>query len=128
MMCPDCKAMAEEVGVLKERLSDQFRRLVMFDAMLVQGKLAELPPLPDDGVGVVACCTVLATEAIPNQVIQRLMMSSGRAAAEYEMERASKRVVDALLEAIRPRVQFAQPQHSIERNAMDFTAWLRIAK
>lgn len=124
-MCPDCKAMAEEVGVLKERLADQHRMLVMFDAMRENGKLADLPKLPDDGVAPVTSIEVVHSISAP--ALQRIYLSEGRMAANRFIENASAMAREEVLGELKKRIRFAEPRQSFERNATDVCAYIQIA-
>lgn len=122
-MCPDCRAMVEEVAVMKDRMGEMMNRLVMFDAMLQAGKLAELPPLPNDGVGQVACCTIQAESVVTTQSL----MVAGRADAHRLIDHASEDVRLALLKELKPRIQFATQQDAFASGTR-VVAYLRIAR
>lgn len=120
--CPDCKAMAEELGVLKERLVAQQLQLVRYDAMLQEGKLAELGPLPN--IGVAPMTTLLVRASVTNAAMQHALFAEGRAAAQRLIEHASEQMRIALLNDVKPRIRFTEQRQSAFSAATELTAYL----
>jgi hypothetical protein len=123
-MCPDCKAMAEEMGVLKERLMEQQRQLVRYDAMLQEGKLRDLGQLPNNGVA--PMMVIEAREQIPNEHLQRHLLREGRQAAERLIKNATDRLRASLLIELAKHIRFAESRADIITGNTDVVAWMAI--
>lgn len=123
-MCPDCVAVSEQMGVLKERLLEQQKQLVRYDAMLSEGKLRALGPLPHNGV--CAMTTIEAREPLPGPSLQRALHSEGRAAVYRLIANATERLRMQILAEIAPRIRFAEPRADLVTGETHVVAWLNI--
>lgn len=121
-MCPNCRALVEEISQLKELVVAQQARLVYFDAKLEEGKiLGEDTKAEPDGVASVA--TIYAQNKLTYQALQR---------AEYESAAVRARLVNhsldylktKLLEEVAKHIRY-ESQHSAFTNTYDVTAYLR---
>ena len=122
-MCPDCKAMAEELGQLKLLLVEQQRALVGYDAMSEQGKLATLGPMP--GGGVMACSEVAVETNVTMAALTRAQ-AGGRAEVQRLIHHATESMKDELLAAIRPRIRFAEVRENAFSSSIRHAAYLMI--